>query len=299
MQNFDLAIAYKWEYDEEFVELIEHIFQSSGFTTFLIKTSNVNEVIELLETRKLSFKALLDRASDEDPEFMPISQILHRRKIFIINPQDKINQSIDKAAMHKNLLSKKFTLPLTFILPAFNQDFRLHILERDIDYLQRPFIIKPSFFSGGGEGVVTNATSLNQIQKERMRSPVEKYLVQEKIQPRKIKGRKAWFRIFWAFDRVIPTWWDDSTHIYFPITEREITNYKLQSLIKITKKLARITTLDYFSTEIAITKTHKFYLIDYINDQCDMRLKSNHPDGVPDTVVELFVRRMLAAVSKL
>ena len=299
MRFFDLAIAYKWEYDEEFVELIEKIFQSNGLKTFLIKTTNINEVIDDLENRKLQFAALLDRASDEDPEFLPLSQILNRRKGFVINPHEKINQSIDKAAMHKNLVSKKFKLPITFILPAFDHDFRLHITERDLDYIQKPFIIKPSFFSGGGEGVVKNATSLNQIQKSRMQSPTEKYLVQEKIHPRKIRGRRAWFRIFWAFDKVIPTWWDDSTHVYFPVTERELISYKLQPLIRITKKLARIANLDYFSTEIAVTHDHKFYLIDYINDQCDMRLKSNHPDGVPDTVVDEFIRRMLVRVSKL
>lgn len=299
MQNFDLAIAYKWEFDEEFVQLIEQIFQSNGFTTYLIKNSNVNEVIDDLENRRLSFKAFLDRASDEDPEFMPISQILGRRKTYIINPHEKVIQSIDKAAMHKNLMNKKFKLPLTFILPPFNQDFHLHVLERDIDYLKRPFIIKPSFFSGGGEGVITNANSLEQIQKERMKSPTEKYLVQAKIHPRKIRGRRAWFRLFWAFDKVIPTWWDDNTHIYFPVTENEMIKYKLQSLIRITKKLANITELDYFSTEVALTKDHKFCLIDYINDQCDMRLKSNHPDGVPDAVVQLFITRMKMLVSKL
>lgn len=299
MQSFDLAIAYKWEYDEEFVELIEQIFQSNGFSTYLIKNSNVTEVIDDLENRRLSFKAFLDRASDEDPEFMPVSQILSRRKTHIINPHEKVIQSIDKAAMHKTLLSKKFKLPLTFILPPFNQNFRLHVLERDLDYLHRPFIIKPSFFSGGGEGVITNANSLSQIQKERMKSPTEKYLVQAKIRPRKIRGKRAWFRLFWAFDKVIPTWWDDNTHIYFPVSSAEITKYKLQPLLRITKKLANITKLDYFSTEVALTRDHKFYLIDYINDQCDMRLKSNHPDGVPDEVVKLFITRMQYLVSKL
>jgi acyl CoA:acetate/3-ketoacid CoA transferase beta subunit len=29
-----------------------------------------------------------------------------------------------------------------------------------------------------------------------------------------------------------------------------------------------------------------FVVIDYVNDQCDMRLKSSHPDCVPDDVVE-------------
>ena len=49
----------------------------------------------------------------------------------------------------------------------------------------------------------------------------------------------------------------------------------------------------------SITKDHTFYLIDYVNDQCDMRLKSNHPDGVPDVLVKQFIQRMLAKVALL
>jgi len=36
----------------------------------------------------------------------------------------------------------------------------------------------------------------------------------------------------------------------------------------------------------------KFILIDYVNDQCDMRLRSNHVDGIPDEVVSEFVQAM-------
>ena len=85
---------------------------------------------------------------------------------------------------------------------------------------------------------------------------------------------------------------DDNTHIYFRVTRNDIEQFNLRPLIKITTRLAQITNLDYFSTEIAVTKDHKFVLIDYINDQCDMRLKSNHPDGIPDRVVIDFIERM-------
>ena len=40
-------------------------------------------------------------------------------------------------------------------------------------------------------------------------------------------------------------------------------------------------------------------MIDYINDQCDMRLKSNHPDGVPDNAVVEFLHHMRKKIVSL
>lgn len=299
MEHFDLAIAYTWEYDADFVDLIEDYFHYYGLTTYLIKPDNVYDVIYLLQQKKIQFSALLDRASDEDVSFIPIAQILKRRKSYVINPHNKVIKTIDKALMHTKLLENNFKLPKTFIIPSFKNDYRLLLTEQDLDFIGKPFVIKPSLYSGGGEGVIKNAFTLDEIQNSRMKSPNEKFLIQEKIYPQNLNGKRAWFRLIWAFDTVIPTYWDDRTHIYNTISTKEIKQKNLQQLIRITKRLAQITKLDYFSTEIALTKDHKFYLIDYINDQIDMRLKSKHLDGVPDKVVNKFIERLYYKILSL
>lgn len=299
MNKFDLAIAHTWVYDKEFVDLIEKIFQSKGLRTFLIHKYNLHEVENLLRNKQLSFVALLDRASDEDPEFEPITKILSRRKCYIINPHHKIKKVTKKSYMHKKLEKKNFPLPKTIILPPYDLEKNLSISEDDLKELSYPFVIKPAIYSGGGEGVERNAISVQQIQRERIRSHSEEYLIQEKIYPRSIEGRRAWFRVFWAFNKVIPTWWNDLTHIYYPVTKEQIKKYRLQPLGRITKRIARLTGMDYFSTEIALTKKNRFVLIDYVNDQCDMRLKSLHPDGVPDKVVIELIERMRQKVLTL
>ena len=299
MRRFNLAIAYTWIYDKEFIDLIEDIFHNEGLTTFIIERFNVQEVINLLKNKELYFDAFLDRASDEDPAFAPIYKILSRRKRFIINPHEKVSKAVNKSLTHKKLEKKKFLLPRTFILPAFAKHNKLNITERDLDYLKRPFIIKPTVYSGGGEGVVKDGMSLEQIQAERMRSHTEQYIVQEKIHPLIIEGKRAWFRTFWAFGNVIPTWWDDHTHLYEPATIKQIKKYRLHPLIRITQRMARLFGLDYFSSEISLTKNHRFVLIDYINDQCDMRLKSSHYDGVPDEIVSQFIRSMKEKIIKI
>jgi nicotinamidase-related amidase len=43
-----------------------------------------------------------------------------------------------------------------------------------------------------------------------------------------------------------------------------------------------------------------FVVVDYVNEMCDMRLKSQHPDGVPDHIVESIAASVanLAAAMK-
>ena len=57
MHRFDLAISYTWNYDKEFVNLVENIFQSAKLKTFVIERFNVQEVIELLKNKEVSFGA--------------------------------------------------------------------------------------------------------------------------------------------------------------------------------------------------------------------------------------------------
>lgn len=299
MHIFDLAIAYEWTYDKEFINLTERNFQRDGLRTFIISKDNLSEVVDDLRKKKIYFKAFLDRASDADIGFLPISKLLTRKKSWLINPHSKVIKSVDKLLMHRRLVKKHFRLPKTILLQSFDDNSKIDMNDNHLIELGIPFVIKPSLFSGGGEGVIKNAHSIVQIQEERRKNPHEKYLIQEKIIPRKIQNKRAWFRVLWAFDKVIPSWWDDHTHIYQRVTVADVERHNLLPLYRITKRLARLTKLDYFSTEIALTNDHKFVLIDYINDQCDLRLKSNHFDGVPNSVVNEFIERMKIKVLSL
>ena len=142
-------------------------------------------------------------------------------------------------------------------------------------------------------GVVTGAETLKEILDERMTNADDKYLLQEKIYPTVLNGRRAWFRSFWAFGKAIPVWWDDQTHLYETILPEHYKNFRLRKLRQITKQIAGLTSLDFFSTEIVLTEYDNFLLIDYVNDQCDMRIKSSHYDGIPDSIVDEIIKNML------
>ncbi len=94
------------------------------------------------------------------------------------------------------------------------------------------------------------------------------------------------------FGLVLPCWWDDETHRYRTLTRAEIQAHGLRPLLSITRSIAEVCRLDFFSTEIALTPSGTFVVVDYVNDLCDMRLQSRHFDGVPDLVVTEICRRI-------
>lgn len=295
---FDLAIAYVWEYDEEFVSLIEKRLQQIGLSTFRITEKNIFEITEKVKLKKLNFRCFLDRASDVDDDFLELAKTLSRRKTKIFNPYKKIEHAIDKATMHLEFISAGLHVPYSIIIPPHSLTKDLFISVDDLAILGSPFIIKPCNTTGGGIGVVKGGESLKEVLHARQKHGEDKYLIQQKIYPVILNNKRAWFRCYWAFGKVICAWWDDETHLYENLTESDVENFRLKKLFQITRTIRKITELDFFSTEIALTSNGKFIVIDYVNDQCDMRLKSLHNDGVPDNIVEEIILNLKNAVRK-
>jgi hypothetical protein len=218
--------------------------------------------------------------------------MLTRRKIRILNTYSDVEHAIDKASMHLEFITAGLNVPYSIIIPPHSEKEMLYISVDDLAVLGRPFIIKPCNTTGGGIGVVTGAESLKEIFEERVTNKNDKYLLQEKVYPALLDGKRAWFRCFWAFGNPVPTWWDDQTHIYSELTAAQISNYKLKKLDQILRLIYKITRLDFFSTEIVLTEDGKFVVIDYVNDQCDMRLQSQHQDGIPDRIIEQIINNL-------
>lgn len=299
MKIFDLGIAYNWEYDVDFVSLVEQKLQAVGLSSYVIHNNNVLEVKEDLLQKELAFNCYLDRAWDVDERFEEIGKILQRRKTRIFNPYKNVLHAIDKASMHLEFITAGLNVPYSIIIPPHNQKEDIKLSVEDLAILGRPFIIKPCNTTGGGIGVVTGAESLKEILNERTSYNNDKYLIQEKIYPGMIENKRTWFRCFGAFGKVIVVFWDDQTHIYEPISEVLKSKINIKKLNQITKTILGIIQLDFFSTEIVLTNGNKFVVIDYVNDQCDMRLKSKHVDGVPDEIVNQIISYLIKAIIKV
>jgi len=299
MEIFDLGIAFVWEYDTDFVNLIEEKLQDSGLTTYIIRGHNIAETTSKVRDRKLFFRFYLDRASDAETSFEELAKILTRRNSVISNPYKKVHHAIDKASMHLEFLRIGLNVPYSIIIPPHSEFEDVKLTVEDLSILGRPFIIKPCNTTGGGIGVVTGAESLREVLEERLNYSNDKYLIQEKIYPTILDGKRAWFRCFWAFGKPIAVWWDDQTHIYEELNEEDIFYFDLKKLFYKIRSIAKLTELDFFSTEIVLTNKDAFMVIDYVNDQCDMRLKSKHFDGVPDNVVNQIVNNMKNYITRI
>lgn len=291
---FDLGIAWNWEYDGDFVRLLRAACRIQGLSVVEITPSNVHDILPLLVDGRVSTKVFLDRASDTDPRFLPLVRWAHTHTAYHLNPYEHACRTWDKTTMHPTLMSVGLATPLTIILPPYQEEPSLPPL--DLSLLGASFTIKPAH-GGGGEGVITEATSLDQVLAARQEYPADKYLLQAHIVPIALGSRPAWFRVLYCAGKVYPCWWDTRTHVYHRVTFGEECRYRLSPLHEIAGSIALLSCLDLFSTEVALTAEGLFVIVDYVNDQIDLRLQTAAFDGVPDEIVWSIAERLATLVA--
>jgi glutathione synthase/RimK-type ligase-like ATP-grasp enzyme len=291
-EHFHLAVAWDWEYDREFIQLLESQIHAHELLFYSVTHHNVQEALKKFHKNELTFGAFLDRASDSDENFVPLAKRIRKAPTFVINPLEALHHANDKATMHLEFLTKGIEVPFTIIISPYNKKKEVELTLSDLAHLGRPFIIKPANTTGGGTGVILGAESLKDVIESRQHHKNDKYLLQERIKPIMLHSQKAWYRVFYIFGLVLPCWWDDETHVFKTITKSHMTDYGLRPLVTITKKIWEVCRLDFFSTEIAVTQDRKFVVVDYVNEICDMRPQSTHYDGVPNRVVVEICRRI-------
>jgi hypothetical protein len=283
--HFDIAIAWDWEFDREFVSLLEHAVRARGLTSLNVSPSTLQETLTQTRRGEFTFMALLDRASDTDESFLPFAQAVRLTAARIINLPEAVRHAADKATMHLEFLTNGIDVPYSLIISPYSERQEVGISIDDLARLGRPFIIKPANTTGGGTGVILGAETLRDVVESRLHHKNDKYLLQEKIEPACAGGETGWFRVFWAFGSIIPCWWNPDSHIYRAVQSGAFDGHSLAPLEEMTRNIHDVCQLDFFSTEIALTRRGKFVAVDYVNEICDMRLQSLHPDGVPDPVV--------------
>jgi hypothetical protein len=287
--RYDLCLPWYWEYDDVFAGMVERACIEEGISLWQIKPDNLLESITALYKGITTFKTLLDRGQGE-PTFDPIPRWAKENSARRINPAEISLWSEDKATMHLEFINAGLHTPYTILLAPFLEQPVLPPI--DLTPLGENFVIKPSN-GGGGEGVIVGASGVEQILHARMEFPEQKYLIQAHITPCTIEGAPAWFRVFYANGETYPCWWDTETHIYTVLSAEEETQYGLGRLRDITKRIASICRLDWFSTEIALVDDHVFVVVDYVNDEIDTRVQSRAMDGVPDEIINNIARQLV------
>lgn len=294
---FDFAVAWNWEYDGDFICQLNETCLKLGLKPYIVNPFNLSETQQLLKEGQIKFLSFFDRASDTDSRFLELAQFLQENGAFFVNHPDKIKWIDDKALIHMGCVTNEIPVPQTFIY--YPTDER-RVLMNKIKHIGAPFVIKPAHsVDSGGMGVLLNAHTVEDAQHWHSRYKNYIFLLQKQITPCLMDKRVASFRVFYVFGKIFPCWWDPVTHIYEVVTDKDVNKFRLEPVYAITKKIWKIYSLGFFSTEIYMEKGRRFVVIDSINDQCDMRRKTKFKDAVCDTVIDAIAHEMAQKIKRI
>lgn len=289
MTTYDLCVAWNWPHDTGFITKLDQACRERGLSVLQVTPQTLHSVLNALSEGAISIRTFMDRASDTDQEFLKLAGWARSNGVFRVNPHERETYTADKATMHLELITAGLPTPYSIILSPFNEQPDLGAL--DLSPLGPTFAIKPAN-GGGGDGVICEATSLEQVHAARRQFAHDKYLLQAYVTPAEINSQPAWFRVIYCLGEVYVNWWPPQTHVYRPVTPDEVVQLQLGEIYDMALKIGRVSRLQLFSTEIALTPEGKLLTVDYVNDQIDLRLQSQAMDGVPDAIVDDICRRM-------
>lgn len=288
--QYDLIVLWDWEYDEDFVAQLLQSARKKHLKALAFGPKEIEAFAALYEDEAFSCRAIVDRASDVHTGLSLLLANLNSRGTALINDPHAMAWCRDKATMHLELLNIDVRVPYGIIVSTEDHPESMHILA--LSKLGTPFVIKPSE-GGGGEGVMLNAASTHDITSALKTSETGKIILQQKVIPKLIGSHRGWFRVFHIMGKIIPCWWDDQTHLYSHVEADELESALLQKIIDTVLRIASISHIEFFTTEIAVDQNGDLLVVDFVNEMCDMRLKSRHTDGVPDEVAADIVEEII------
>jgi len=294
-RTFDLAMTHKLDADDFFIHRVQFHCAERRLNFFLIEPEWVDTFLEKLQSERVSIRVLLNMHSEHhDPNdvYHRLVRTAHERGTAVIDPPDVALAAFDKARLHPRLVAAGLPVPPTVVVKGSERaSFRLSDAERD--QLGTPFVIKPSV-GYGRRGVVADARSEADVERSAAQWPGADYLLQRVIVPRWLDGEPAYFRVYYVFGSVYCVWWNCFTDRYRSMAAAEEQTYGLGALRTLVQRVAELTRMSFFSSEVALTEAGDFVLIDYVNDQCHMlsQTASAHI-GVPDDLVAAIAQRLV------
>ena len=279
--SYDLVLAYAHDY---FSSRVRELCGQFDLSFFLVEPIWATEFVHKLQAGEVKVRVLIDMASDaylpDDPYFT-LAKTVKQLGGYVIDDPDAGAMMGDKSKFHRLLVDHNIPVPETVIVTRSDLD-SFCLTEAMLAQVGLPFVVKPGWGSGR-QGVILDGQSEADLRQSAAAVPYsDAFLLQRKITPKSLEGRVAWFRVFHIFGEVIPCWWHPTTGDYQLVTPLEERRFKLQPLTRIMKDIARVSKIHFFSSEITLTAEKRFFVIDYLNTECDMSAKSFWPSGVPD-----------------
>jgi hypothetical protein len=276
------------------VELFHEAMSPYGLSILLVNQSNVDRVIAEVQRGWLQPHVYLDLASTTHPRFNDLALAAAAKGVYVIDDPDGLTNWTYKATSHVRLARAGLPLPPTVILPKGSPDRELTAAERDT--IGDRCVIKPSAGFGNRGVVVGMAPTAANIAQARDFNRDDDWLVQRMITWTRFPNpdRPAYLRAYNLLGHRSLMWWakEGDTDRYDLLSWDDLRRFHLLPAVDLVDRVAALSGVDFFSSEIAITSADpadpdRFILIDYINDQCDM-----DPEARPGTtpVPEPWVR---------
>src|ERR1051326_5073415 len=294
-------MTHKLDADDLFIHRIQQFSAERGLNFFLVEPLWVEPFCDLFAKGKIWARVLLNMHSEHHlPEevYHRLIWLAHERRTQVIDPPEVALAAFDKARLQARLAAAGFPVPYTVLVPR-EQVEGLTLSEADRAGLGLPFVVKPAM-GYGRRGVILDAAGEGDVGRSMAAWPDRSYLLQRRIVPRMVGGEPAYFRVFYVFGSVWCVWWNCFTDRYRLVAADEEERFGLAALGELVRRIAALTGMRFFSSEIALTESGGPVLIDYVNDQCHMLSQGSNPQmGVPDELVTAIARRLVDGVTAL
>jgi hypothetical protein len=326
--RYDLTISHPEMHSPQFAAFdrwLAHEAHDHGLSCALIHDGNVPEAVHRLGAGLLTvgyhldYYALWHRPEDS---YARLAQAVEDTGGRSVNPSARARAFTDKATAMSELLRHGLGTPATLVVRPWSAVRPLSATERGrlgLDSADQCVYLKPA--NGfAGDGVVrvagTDESLAAALVAARQRDPNETYLLQRQVRPPLLEcedggARPAYWRVLFQLGELVPFWWAPQESVaprpsYHPLTPAELRRHRLQGVLAYVRKLAELTGLDWFSTELCLSdgdepscftvadgagRARSVLAIDPVNDQCDVDVQSRWAGAPPDEAVRRIAMR--------
>jgi len=298
---YDVVMTHLLDTDEFFIHRVQQRCAERALSFFLIEPVWLEAFHQALQADRIWARVLLNLHSEhhlpEEP-FHRLVRLAQERRVQVVDPLEVARPAFDKAGLHPRLVEAGVVVPATIIVAReAGRDWKLDEEQRAL--LGSPFVIKPAM-GYGRRGVILDALDEGDLERSAAAWPDAHYLLQRREQVADLDGQPAYFRVFHVFGSIWSCWWNCHTDGYRQVTPDEERRHGLGVLGDVVRRVAGLTRMRFFSSEIAMTEPGRFVLIDYVNDQCHMLSQGADPRmGVPNAVVAAIAERLVDSAMDL
>jgi hypothetical protein len=290
-EPYDIVVASPFANYDFFAHKMRELCGQWSLTFFMVDEVWVNEFYQKLLLRDISVRVLFDLTANqviEDDIYLKLAREVKRQGGHVIDDPDTTAGVAHKGHFHQVLLQNRIPVPETILVRRNDLD-SFRITDDIKAEVGLPFVVKPAW-GDSGVGVIVDGYSEDDLWESATLAPnSDTFLIQKRLRTKRLGNHSSWFRTFHVCGEVILCWWDPLSHEYHLVRPGEVKRYRLHSLQRIVRGIARVSRMKKFSSEICLHQDGKFYAVDYVNADPDMNPKSFYDNGVPDEVVRHIV----------